>query len=196
MPIPWEAAAGQGGSLVGGILGGIGSYMGVVSANQAAQENLDRQLRFQRKMSNTAYQRAMRDMRAAGLNPMLAYQRGGATSPAGVMFAPQSELGAAVTSAREAARAASEIALRKESAKLAKQQAQTSRGQMYHFYQAGDKAAHEATSAKAAATLAVEEAALRMEVLRTPAGRRLYQAGVIGRMVNPLVRPITALRRP
>lgn len=32
------------------------------------------------QMSNTAYQRAMFDMRTAGLNPVLAYQQGGATS--------------------------------------------------------------------------------------------------------------------
>lgn len=77
--------------------GSLEQQMAYNAAQREAQENFQREMfaneanfnawqgdvsrSYTTAMSNTAYQRAMADMKAAGLNPLLAYQQGGASTP-------------------------------------------------------------------------------------------------------------------
>lgn len=94
---------------IGGVISGLGSaiggflgYKGQKDTNETNQGISREQMAFQERMANnamdfsermsdTAYQRAMKDMESAGLNPMLAYSQGGASTPLG-----QSAPGAAI----------------------------------------------------------------------------------------------------
>lgn len=85
-------------AIMGAIIGGGLSFLGTESTNSAnaAQASLNRD--FQATQSGTSYQRAVKDMEAAGLNPMLAYSQGGATTPGGAQAVMQNSLSNAVGS--------------------------------------------------------------------------------------------------
>lgn len=117
----WGPIIGAGLSAFGSVLGGSISSAGAASANSAnaqlarermsfEQAEAQKQMDFQERMSSSAYQRAMADMKTAGLNPILAYQQGGASSPGGAMASASAAtmenalqgIGEGVTSASQA----------------------------------------------------------------------------------------------
>lgn len=96
---------------------GVGSLLGTVLQNQASKKEARKNREFQERMSSTAHQREVADLRAAGLNPILSAMGGsGASTPGGAMANIESMTKDATNSALSALKAKEELNLIRKTA--------------------------------------------------------------------------------
>jgi len=133
-----------------GLFSAIGNVVGSVIGASSARSSSRRQARsikdtnqqnykihkenlaYNERMSNSAYQRATADMRAANINPMLAHVQGGASTPTANSFQMQPEVsdtaaGIEANNAKEAVRQVAELAQMRASVKKTRADAAASR---------------------------------------------------------------------
>ena len=181
-------------------IGALGAIGGGLLSGSASRSSASDQMDFQNYMSSTAYQRSMRDMKAAGLNPILAYQQGGASTPAGAGYSLENIGEAGVNSAYNAMRSKAEVdqlrastdtqktlsALQKAQEKLANTQNVASAAQARRdlaserlINEQTIRTGYEALAAKEAVATAKAEAGIRVLELQ---GASRYGTSPLGRL--------------
>lgn len=98
--------------IVPALIAGGASLLGGIMSNQSNAKQARQQMQFQERMSSSAHQREVADLRAAGLNPILSGTGGmGSASPQGAQASMSDVITPAVSSAQGASRLKREVAL-------------------------------------------------------------------------------------
>jgi len=110
--------------MLGELISAAASIYGGERANQANMDRQEAANAFSAQQFATRYQTTVKDMQAAGLNPMLAYSQGGGNAPSGQVGAPmQNSIGAGVDSYNRTKATNAQAALQNEQIKVAETQA-------------------------------------------------------------------------
>ena len=174
---------GLGGALVGGIAGLAGAGINNATSISMAQRNQ----RFQRDMSNTAHQREVKDLKKAGLNPVLSALGNGASTPSASGTASTSDLAGSIMSGlqykNEKQRVKNETDTTKQNIKESIQRTATSAKEGELLQKQIDRMEAETPALQA-------EAQNRKEYLESTIGSALHKFGM---GAQDLAVPITAI---
>jgi hypothetical protein len=119
------------GTIIGAGIGAASSLFGGKAQNAANAQLAAEQMNFQERMRQSQYQTTVADLKAAGLNPMLAYTQGGAGTPQGATAQMGNPLGEAGNSAREGALAVAQYANLRNQNVLIEEQAEKTNADRY-----------------------------------------------------------------
>jgi transposase-like protein len=106
----------------GALIGAGATLLAGERRNRQQTSAANAQMNFQRELSNTGYQRAMEDMRSAGINPILAGKLGPASTPGGAMPLLHDTVSPAINSGLSIAQAEADLDIKDEQVRRIQQE--------------------------------------------------------------------------
>lgn len=163
--------------MAGGLVGGV---LGLVGQNQTNQKNWDisqANNEWSAQQYATRYQTTVSDLKAAGLNPMLAYGQGPGTAPTAQATAPmQNSLGSAVEGFNKTRATSAQSALQTEQLKQVDSQTQLNSAQATKAHEEAKVAMEQAENLKVDRLKRTEEIPLVKQQTATTADQaKAYQ---------------------
>lgn len=181
-----------------GLLGTALNIGAQSSANEENRKLTKESWAFQERMANTAYQRAVQDMEKAGINPMLAYMKGGADAPSGGTGAPMQStrpgdsLSSTVASSLQAAQlerekesTESQIKLQTLQGEAAKAQSESSRASALSALKTADRTAVDTEQMKSQSKAIAASAEL--EAAKAKADQKFVDVDALGSRAGKII---------